>query len=534
MQEAKHGDSMEEWSGDAFRSIETENSRKWTEDWREFESILDTGVKILNREEDHGNNVALPRKRRVAGISYSTSGNSNHPNEAEGFQEQLKGFVKSTWELLEKLAQGCRDVVRQSLGGEDSVLVRRVGGMWAKFSPHMEVVNQFLPEDRNPAHVWSVLLFVFFLTVAVLRTGMEQQEPAIKEVYSLSITADRIQLPDGRYIAYREEGVSASLARHSILVIHSFVSSRLAGIPGIKQSLLEEFGVRLVAYDLPGFGESDPHPHRNFTSSALDMIHIADTLGLGEKFWVLGYSVGGIHAWAALRYIPERLAGAALFAPMGNPYDPDMTKDEVRKIWEKWTLKRKLGFILAKRASSFLPSFYKRSFGKAIDHPIKSLSFTLGKKDGALVEQDLFIDFLHKDMQESVRQGSPAPFVEETIMQVNKWGFSLADLQVRKKLMKGFTSWIHSLFNEVQEEWEGFLGPIHIWQGMDDRVVPYPFNDYAKRMVPGATLHKLIGEGHFSYFCFCDQCHREIFVTLFGIPKGTISETFVSESVENG
>lgn len=165
MQEAKHGNSMEDWSGDAFRSTETKNSRKWTEDWREFEGILDTGVKIHNGEEDHGNNVALPRKRRDAGISYSSS---NHPNEAEGFQEQLKGFVKSTGELLEKLAQGCRDVVRQNLGGEDSVLVRRVGGMWAKFSPHMEVVNQFLPEDRNPAHVWSVLLFVFFLTVAVL------------------------------------------------------------------------------------------------------------------------------------------------------------------------------------------------------------------------------------------------------------------------------------------------------------------------------------------------------------------------------
>lgn len=34
---------------------------------------------------------------------------------------------------------------------------------------------------------------------------------------------------------------------------------------------------------------------------------------------------------------------------------------------------------------------------------------------------------------------------------------------------------------------------------MDDRVVPYPFNDYAKCMVPGATLLKLIVEGQFSY-----------------------------------
>ncbi|KAH9330430.1 hypothetical protein KI387_002538, partial [Taxus chinensis] len=356
---------------------------------------------------------------------------------------------------------------------------------------------------------------------------------ADKKVYTLLITANRVCLPDGRYIAYREEGVSASIARHSVLVVHSFLSSRLAGIPGIKHSLLEEFGVRLVTYDLPGFGQSDPHSDRNFTSSALDMKYIADVLGLGEKFWVIGHSGGGIHVWAALRYIPERLAGAALVAPMGNPYDPNMSKDEISRIWEKWTLRRKLGFILAKRASYFLPFFYKLRLLKKIDRPDKALSFTLGKKDGALTEEEFFIDFQLKDMEESIRQDILTPFIEEITLQVNQWGFSLADLQIRKKKMKGFRAWFHSLFNEVHEEWEGFLGPIHIWQGMDDRVVPYPFNDFAKRMVPGATLHKLIGEGHFSYLYFCDECHREMFITLFGIPRGIVSSDPDPESAHD-
>ena len=83
----------------------------------------------------------------------------------------------------------------------------------------------------------------------------------------------------------------------------------MAGIPGVKMSLLEEFGVRLVAYDLPGFGESDPHPHRNLNSSAFDMLHLADAISINGKFWVLGYSEGAMHAWAALRYIPDRIAG---------------------------------------------------------------------------------------------------------------------------------------------------------------------------------------------------------------------------------
>ena len=88
----------------------------------------------------------------------------------------------------------------------------------------------------------------------------------------------------------------------------------LTGIPGIKASLLEEFGVRLVTYDLPGFGESDPHPGRNLNSSAIDMLHLVDAVGVMDKFWVLGYSGGGKHAWAAVRYIPERLAGTSPLA----------------------------------------------------------------------------------------------------------------------------------------------------------------------------------------------------------------------------
>lgn len=58
---------------------------------------------------------------------------------------------------------------------------------------------------------------------------------------------------------------------------------------------------------------------------------------------------------------------------------------------------------------------------------------------------------------------------------------------------------------------------------MDDRVVPPSVTEYVRRVVPGATVHKLLDEGHFSYFCFCDECHRQIFSTLFGIPQGPIN-----------
>lgn len=70
-----------------------------------------------------------------------------------------------------------------------------------------------------------------------------------------------------------------------------------------------------------------------------------------------------------------------------------------------------------------------------------------------------------------------------------------------------------------------------LYQGMDDRVVPPSATEFVRRVVPGATVHKLLDEGHFSYFCFCDECHRQIFSTLFGTPQGPVDPS--PESVES-
>lgn len=62
-------------------------------------------------------------------------------------------------------------------------------------------------------------------------------------------------------------------------------------------------------------------------------------------------------------------------------------------------------------------------------------------------------------------------------------------------------------------------------QGMDDMVAPPSMTDFVHRILPGAAVHKLPYEGHFTYIYFCDECHRQIFTTLFGTPQGTINLT---------
>lgn len=70
-----------------------------------------------------------------------------------------------------------------------------------------------------------------------------------------------------------------------------------------------------------------------------------------------------------------------------------------------------------------------------------------------------------KNVAESVRQGESKPFVEEAVLQVSNWGFTLADLQVQKQPeRKCFLPWLRSLYQKPELKRTGFLGPIHIWQ----------------------------------------------------------------------
>ncbi|KAL6987435.1 hypothetical protein U1Q18_013183 [Sarracenia purpurea var. burkii] len=368
---------------------------------------------------------------------------------------------------------------------------------------------------------------IVFFAVLNVNNGRDSSVTRVKKVHIHPPSATRILLPDGRHMAYHEQGVPSDKARYSLIAPHGFLSSRFAGLPGIKESLLEDFGVRLVTYDLPGFGESDPHPKRNLNSSALDMVHLANAVGVSEKFWVLGFSSGAMHAWAALKYIPDRIVGAAMLAPMVNPYDSSMTKEEISKTWEKWVQRRKIKYYLARRFPKLLTFFYRRTFLSGKHGQIdKWLSLSLGKKDKDVIERPKFEEFWHRDVEESIRQLNTKPFIEEAVLHVSDWSFKLSDLRERKKCPgKGIFPWLKFMYSQADCELTGFPGPIHIWQGTDDQVVPPAMTDYVARILPSAVVHKLPDEGHFSYFFFCDECHRQILSTLFGNPKGPLPST---------
>ena len=88
------------------------------------------------------------------------------------------------------------------------------------------------------------------------------------------------------------------------------------------QEIVKELGIYIVSFDRPGYGEGDPDPKRTVKSLALDIEELADQLGLGSKFYVVGFSMGGQVIWTCLKYIPHRYCIPFCYISMmtGNDY----------------------------------------------------------------------------------------------------------------------------------------------------------------------------------------------------------------------
>ena len=117
---------------------------------------------------------------------------------------------------------------------------------------------------------------------------------------------------DGWRMHYR----AAGRAGHAVVLVHGLTVSGNYLLPTAAE-LLNDFAVYIP--DLPGFGASEKPRH------VLDIAEMAETLrvwmdALGlERAYLLGNSLG-CHTVAALAaHYPERVAGAILVSPVGDP-----------------------------------------------------------------------------------------------------------------------------------------------------------------------------------------------------------------------
>lgn len=123
--------------------------------------------------------------------------------------------------------------------------------------------------------------------------------------------ADQVlRLPDGRGVAYDDRGDPEGEA---VLFLHGTPDTRLARHP--DDSICADRGLRLVAVDRPGLGDSDSDPAATPWSVATDQVALLDHLDV-TRAHIVAWSAGAIFATALAGAHPDRVASLTLVAPL--------------------------------------------------------------------------------------------------------------------------------------------------------------------------------------------------------------------------
>jgi pimeloyl-ACP methyl ester carboxylesterase len=226
-----------------------------------------------------------------------------------------------------------------------------------------------------------------------------------------------------------------------------------------------ERGLRHVTYSRPGYPDSDRQPGRTIGDCAADVAAIADDLGI-DSFYVTGQSGGGPHSLACAALLPDRVWSAATTAGVA-PFDAEGLD------WLAGMGQENIDEFAAQRAGDAeLVAHLEREVEQygdlSGDEVLAALGDLIADADKAVLNGE-FAEFEAETLRMALSAGIWGWFDDDQSV-VADWGFDLGEIEV----------------------------PVTIWQGDDDRMVPFAHGQWLAEHVSGAKPRLLEGEGHLS------------------------------------
>lgn len=125
------------------------------------DAIGDAAVAASSEERD-----AMDRSDRASASEFQETSKEEAVVLSETVRDQVGGFLRATGELVAELSRGCWDIMLQSLAAAQNTFVgKKMKGKCVSASRKLGFLNEFLPEDRDPTHAWSVVICVFSLSL---------------------------------------------------------------------------------------------------------------------------------------------------------------------------------------------------------------------------------------------------------------------------------------------------------------------------------------------------------------------------------
>jgi pimeloyl-ACP methyl ester carboxylesterase len=267
-----------------------------------------------------------------------------------------------------------------------------------------------------------------------------------------------VSLPDGRDLDVLTTGPAA----RTPLVLHGGTPSGLVAYPPTVEAARER-GLRVVMIARPGYERSTPRPGRRIADVAGDVAAVLDALG-ARQFVSVGWSGGGPHSLACAALLPGRclaaasVAGVAPYHAEGLDFVAGMGPENVDEF----------GAALA--GTDALTRFLEAEaapLGKVTaDDVAAALGGLVSAADKAALTGD-YAASVAASLRAALANGI-AGWRDDDLAFTADWGFPLDPMPT----------------------------PVAIWQGDQDRMVPYAHGQWLAAHVPSARAHLMPGEGH--------------------------------------
>jgi pimeloyl-ACP methyl ester carboxylesterase len=267
-----------------------------------------------------------------------------------------------------------------------------------------------------------------------------------------------VTTPDGRTLRVVEAGAPDG----PVVLAHH-------GTPGsgeifrIERESAEQLGLRLVAYDRPGYGASTRQEGRSVADAAGDVAALFDQLGV-ERFATYGVSGGGPHALACAALLPDRCAACATVAGAAPADAPGL--DFMAGMGEgniaEFGAAREGGQALTENLTAQAEPILAATPEQLVD----ALRPHLSEVDAKALTGEL-ATFLLETIKKGLEPGLDGWF-DDDIEFVKPWGFDLDSISV----------------------------PVLVSQGEQDKMVPPGHGRWLGEHVPGAEARIFPEEGH--------------------------------------
>jgi pimeloyl-ACP methyl ester carboxylesterase len=276
----------------------------------------------------------------------------------------------------------------------------------------------------------------------------------------MDLVSFELRLSDGRSLDVEVSGPDGATP----LVVHHGTPGERSQYPPFAAAAAAK-GLRYVSYSRPGYGGSSRQPGRAVADWAADTAAILAHLS-ADRCYTVGASGGGPHALACAALLADRVLACATVAGVG-PFGAeglDFLQGMGRENHEEF------GAALAGPAE--LQAYLEREAASLAEITGQRVATAFGDLVSAVDVAALtgdFAAFVAASFRRALANGIWGWFDDDVVF-TRPWGFELASINV----------------------------PVVVWQGGQDRMVPFAHGQWLAAHLPSARAMLLLAEGHLS------------------------------------